>query len=71
MNDSTEGMKPIEKYKVNSLGIECPDAHYVCPKCGEWVGGYTAYGSGENEWGYERYKFCRECGKKIDWGGIK
>lgn len=65
------GKKPIEKHKMTWYGTEYPEAHFVCPTCGRWVGGYTITGGGENDWGYEKNKFCRECGQKIDWSEYK
>lgn len=57
-----EARKPIEKRKPPYY-----NDRFVCPVCGAFVGGYIITGGGDNDWGYEKNKFCRECGQKIDW----
>lgn len=58
----------MEKKRPKIIDEKYRDKEYHCPDCGKWIGGYTNKES-EN-WGYERYKFCPECGCQIDWSGI-
>lgn len=55
--------KPIKSTDRDSTG----EYYWKCPTCGNRVGGYIIIGSGEDDWGYVKNKFCCECGTKIDW----
>lgn len=57
-----KGLKPIIRE-----GVTYQDKTYWCPNCNNRVGGYVTLGSGENDWSYQKDKFCSECGTKIDW----
>lgn len=41
--------------------------YWGCPVCGSEVGGFVITGMGDNDWSTHQDKFCKECGKKIDW----
>lgn len=46
--------------------------HYFgCPVCGTEVGGFTATGSGENDWSTHKDRYCKTCCQPIDWSKTK
>lgn len=66
MADITRKKKPIKSNRRDNTG----ELYWMCPTCRNKVGGYEIYGSGENDWGYKKSKFCSECGQHIDWRGV-
>lgn len=60
--------KPIRKEITGYPRIGKRDCCYLCSECKNEVGSETLKGSGEWEW--YQYKFCPECGTKMDWSGI-
>ena len=59
----SKGHNPIRSSERDRTG----EYYWLCPKCNHRVGGYIITGSGDDDWGYEEYKFCRECGTEINW----
>lgn len=47
------------------------DDFFVCPSCGEKVGGYFITGGGDNDWGYHQDNFCSNCGMKMNWENVQ
>ena len=61
------GLSPV-LYNAGSNKIH--HHFFGCPICGNEVGGFTITGSGANDWGTHKDKFCSECGQKINWTNI-
>lgn len=62
------GVKPI----LCNAGCNAVHHHFWgCPRCGSEVGGFIITGSGEDDWGTHKDKFCKECGQKIDWNNTE
>lgn len=59
--NNKEGLKPIKSNDIYRSET------WLCPNCNNFVGGYIITGRGDDDWSYEKNKFCRECGTKIDW----
>lgn len=59
-------IKVIFKNPKRNPAPEC-----YCSRCGHRVGGYNDTGSGDNDWGYFRQKFCSKCGAELDYEGFK
>lgn len=60
---SQKSLKPIKSNDRDRTG----EHYWLCPNCSGRVGGYIITGRGNNDWSYEKDKFCRKCGTKIDW----
>lgn len=58
-----KGLAPVKSTDRDRTG----EHYWLCPSCCGRVGGYVITGSGDDDWGYEKNKFCKECGTKIDW----
>lgn len=58
-----KGVKPIKSVNRDNTG----EHYWSCPNCKTRVGGFIITGKGEDDWGYEEDKFCKECGAKINW----
>lgn len=58
--------KPIKSNDRDESG----EYYWICPKCGNRVGGYIITGRSFNDWGYKEDKFCSECGIKINWNKL-
>jgi hypothetical protein len=55
--------KPVKSDERDNTG----EYYWMCPSCGNKVGGYIITGSGSEDWSCKKDKFCSECGTKIDW----
>lgn len=58
-----KSLKPIKSDDRDNTG----EYYWLCPKCKNRVGGFIITGRGDNDWSYEKDKFCKECGAKILW----
>lgn len=58
-----KSFKPLKSTDRDRSG----EHYWVCPCCQTRVGGYVITGSGPDDWSYEKDKFCKECGTKINW----
>ena len=61
--ETKKGFKPVKSNSRDRTG----EYYWLCPNCDGRVGGYIITGGGADDWGYEKDKFCRNCGTKIDW----
>lgn len=55
--DMQDARKPVLKLHENRVQGE--QEEYYCPRCNEWI-----------TWDF-RWKWCAECGQKLDWSGVK